>query len=116
MLVSLGFFLTVLRLNQCGLRLCKFTLKIHTLVNFMRQSLIDLYHVLSSIADFDFQLVGSLQRMGYITCLHRVRNFLFEHCVDHDQLCRRLLDRVVYSLITVKNLSQCAGSGGRIRF
>ena len=88
----LAFARAALRLNQRGLRFCQFAFKAHTLVNFMRQNLVDLHQVLGSIVDFDFQLVGSLQRMGDITRLDMVRDFLLEHGIDHHQLCRRLLD------------------------
>ena len=108
------FIRAVLRTGQCRPGLHQLTFKVHTLLNFLCQNLINLCQLLGDIDDFNFQLVGPLQRIGYITDLQTVWNFLFEHGIDHNQLCPRPLDRVARGFIAVKGLSQRAGTGGRL--
>ena len=51
-------------------------LQINALINFLRQHLVDLYQLLRRLVNFDFQLIGSLQRMSHLANLHMRRKLL----------------------------------------
>ena len=66
----------VFRFSQRRLGFGKFAFKVNALVYFLSEHLIDLRKILRRIVDFYFELIGSLQRLGYIADLYVVRQFV----------------------------------------